>query len=212
MNIKILQEPLNSKNIKSRKEGYAQVGYITAKHAISEANRAFNFNGWSSETLDMKNVQMEQKEKKKKNPNDATILLWYVGYTCKVRITVDGITRDGFGFGQGIDRDLGKSHESATKEAESDAIKRALRTFGDIFGLALYDKETGNITNEREEEYQIISDEQVKYIRKQNQYAKMKETELCTFFMIDKLEDLKGKDCNKMLSVLEKRIAKNKGE
>jgi hypothetical protein len=36
--------------------------------------------------------------------------------------------------------DLGQAHESAIKEAETDAMKRALVTFGNPFGLALYDK------------------------------------------------------------------------
>jgi hypothetical protein len=35
----------------------------------------------------------------------------------------------------------GEKHESAIKEAESDARKRALMQFGDQFGLSLYDKE-----------------------------------------------------------------------
>ncbi len=206
MNKTILKEPLNQKNIKSRKSGFSQVGYITAKHAISEANRAFEFDGWSLETLEMTMVQTEQKAKK----NDNTKMINYVGYTCKVTITVDNIKRDGFGFGQGIDADLGKAHESATKEAESDATKRALRTFGDIFGLALYDKDNANITSQNEEEYQIISDVQVKYLRKLNQVAKIEEVELCTFVMIDKLEDLKGKDYASIETLLNKRIEKNK--
>jgi hypothetical protein len=35
---------------------------------------------------------------------------------------------------------LGEAHENALKEAETDATKRALTTFGNLFGLALYDK------------------------------------------------------------------------
>jgi len=36
---------------------------------------------------------------------------------------------------------VGDKHESAIKEAESDARKRALMQFGDQFGLSLYDKD-----------------------------------------------------------------------
>ncbi|MDM7954732.1 MAG: Rad52/Rad22 family DNA repair protein [Cyanobium sp. CZS 25K] len=36
---------------------------------------------------------------------------------------------------------MGQAHESALKEAETDAMKRALMTFGHPFGLALYDKQ-----------------------------------------------------------------------
>ena len=49
-------------------------------------------------------------------------------------------TREGCGYGSGIDKDIGQAHESALKEAESDAEKRALKTFGNPFGQALYDK------------------------------------------------------------------------
>ena len=41
--------------------------------------------------------------------------------------------------------DLGLAHESALKEAETDAMKRALMTFGNPFGLALYDREQRNV-------------------------------------------------------------------
>ncbi|PSI00470.1 Rad52/Rad22 family DNA repair protein, partial [Synechococcus lacustris] len=66
---------------------------------------------------------------------------WGVTYTAKVRIQVGAIIREGSGAGHGIDADLGQAHESALKEAETDAMKRALMTFGNPFGLALYDKQ-----------------------------------------------------------------------
>jgi hypothetical protein len=57
------------------------------------------------------------------------------------------IVREGCGFGSGIDRDVDQAHESAIKEAESDAMKRALMTFGNAFGLALYDKSQSNVAD-----------------------------------------------------------------
>ena len=39
------------------------------------------------------------------------------------------------------------AHESAIKEAETDATKRALMTFGNQFGLALYDKEQREVAD-----------------------------------------------------------------
>ncbi|EAQ68841.1 rad52/22 double-strand break repair family protein [Synechococcus sp. RS9909] len=51
------------------------------------------------------------------------------------------LIREGSGAGQGIDLDQGLAHESALKEAETDATKRALMSFGNAFGLALYDKQ-----------------------------------------------------------------------
>jgi DNA repair and recombination protein RAD52 len=47
--------------------------------------------------------------------------------------------------------DLGQAHESAIKEAETDAMKRALMTFGNPFGLALYDKEQANVCDPEDE-------------------------------------------------------------
>jgi len=69
-----------------------------------------------------------------------------------VRVTViaGGLTplvREGSGAGHGIDVDLGQAHESALKEAETDAMKRALMTFGNPFGLALYDKRQREVTS-----------------------------------------------------------------
>jgi len=70
-------------------------------------------------------------------------------YTARVRIRVRAggtvIQRDGSGVGQGSGATLGEAHESALKEAETDATKRALVTFGNLFGLALYDKEQAGV-------------------------------------------------------------------
>jgi DNA repair and recombination protein RAD52 len=73
---------------------------------------------------------------------------WGVTYTAKVRVSVGGIFHDGVGAGHGIGTDLGLAHESAAKEAESDARKRAMMQFGNQFGLALYDKEQANVADE----------------------------------------------------------------
>ena len=65
-------------------------------------------------------------------------------YVVRVRIRVRAgetlVQRDGSGVGHGTGATLGEAHESALKEAETDATKRALTTFGNLFGLALYDK------------------------------------------------------------------------
>jgi recombination DNA repair RAD52 pathway protein len=77
---------------------------------------------------------------------------WGVTYTARVRVTVDGVIREDFGAGHGYDRDLGLAHESAIKEAVSDAMKRALKSFGYPFGLALYDKDQANVVDGAEAE------------------------------------------------------------
>jgi recombination DNA repair RAD52 pathway protein len=78
---------------------------------------------------------------------------WGVSYVAKVRVVVFAadtlVIREGVGAGHGIDVDCGQAHESAIKEAETDAMKRALMTFGNPFGLALYDKEQANVANRK---------------------------------------------------------------
>src|SRR5262249_36784727 len=66
-------------------------------------------------------------------------------YTAKVRIRVRAgdvnVVREGSGSGEGKGKTPGQAHELALKSAETDATKRALATFGNVFGLALYDRD-----------------------------------------------------------------------
>ena len=56
-------------------------------------------------------------------------------------VNIDGVQREGtaVGSGMGNPNSIADHHEAAVKEAETDALKRALRTFGNTFGLALYE-------------------------------------------------------------------------
>jgi DNA recombination protein Rad52 len=139
----MLIAPLNREHVSTRKQGGRQLSYIEGWHAIAEANRIFGFGGWTRETYDVQMVAEWPREiGETKQPG------WGVSYICRVRVTVGDIIREGCGAGHGIDRDKGLAHESAIKEAETDAMKRALMTFGNQFGLALYDREQTNVTNE----------------------------------------------------------------
>jgi len=137
-----LAAPLDRSHVAQRKQGGGQVSYIEAWHAIAEANRIFGFDAWNRETIDLRQLG-EPILGKDKFGNDQ----WRVNYMARVRITIGDILRDGCGFGQGIDKDVGQAHESALKEAETDAMKRALMTFGNPFGLALYDKTQANVAD-----------------------------------------------------------------
>lgn len=138
--IKELNAPLVRSHVKKNPRGY---DYVEGWHAIAEANRIFGFDGWTRETIELRCVaERERKIGRDQKPG------WGVSYVAKVRVTVHGVVREGYGAGHGIDVDLGLAHESAIKEAETDAMKRALMTFGNPFGLALYDKEQANVCNE----------------------------------------------------------------
>ena len=146
--IEELSKPLDRANVKSRKQGNAQVSYIEGYHAENEANRIFGFDAWSRETVDLKCVS-ERERKIGKPPYEKDG--WGVSYIARVRVTVmagdRAVIREGVGAGHGIDTDLGQAHESAVKEAETDAEKRALKTFGNPFGQALYDKEQRDVAD-----------------------------------------------------------------
>ena len=76
-------------------------------------------------------------------------------YTAKVRVSVRAgditIVREGSGTGEGKAPTPGQAHELALKGAETDATKRALATFGNPFGLALYDREQLGVRKARSE-------------------------------------------------------------
>lgn len=139
----LLSDKLDSAHIKSREQAGRKLYYIEGWHAIAEANRIFGFDAWTRETLDIR-VVSERERKVGKAQKDG----WSVSYVARVRVTVGGVVRDGLGAGHGVDVDLGLAHESAIKEAETDAMKRALMTFGNPFGLALYDKTQANVASE----------------------------------------------------------------
>lgn len=145
--VKALEAPLHPKHVATRQQSGQRLSYIEGWHAIAEANRIFGFDAWSRETIDIRCVsERERKIGKAPNQRDG----WGVSYTARVRVTVDGVIREGVGAGHGIDADCGSAHESAIKEAETDAMKRALMTFGNPFGLALYDKTQANVGVEPE--------------------------------------------------------------
>jgi DNA repair and recombination protein RAD52 len=139
-----LAAPLNGQHVKRRQQAGRSLAYIEGWKVIDEANRIFGFDGWTRETVDLRCV-CEKERKIGQDRRDG----WGVSYVAKVRIVVFAadtcVTREGVGSGHGIDSDVGTAHESAVKEAETDATKRAPMTFGNAFGLALYDKELANV-------------------------------------------------------------------
>jgi hypothetical protein len=144
--IAALSAPLDRSRICSREQGRGRVNYLQGWVLIEEANRIFGFDGWQRQTLLSRCVtEAERRIGREQKPG------WGVTYIARVRITIHAgahgpLIREGTGAGHGIDTDLGLAHESAIKEAETDAMKRALVTFGNPFGLALYDKSQRHVS------------------------------------------------------------------
>jgi hypothetical protein len=144
--ITALSAPLDRAKVRQREQGRSQVSYLEGWQVIAEANRIFGFDGWQRETVALRCVNQSERSIGRDNRPG-----WGVTYTARVRISVSTagqptLIREGSGAGHGIDVDLGQAHESALKEAETDAMKRALMTFGNPFGLALYDKHQREVT------------------------------------------------------------------
>ncbi|USP76625.1 uncharacterized protein yc1106_03899 [Curvularia clavata] len=113
--------------------GGGRVAYLEGNKAIALANEVFGFNGWSSS---LGQVQIDYVDE---HQNGKVSL----GLSIVVRITLkDGTYHEDIGYGS-IENGKGKaaSFEKAKKEAATDGLKRALRTFGNVLGNCLYDKE-----------------------------------------------------------------------
>jgi DNA recombination protein Rad52 len=138
-----LQKPLDKRHVKPPRQYGPKGDYIEGWHAIAEANRIFGHDAWSYEIADCKCVSERPREIGRERKQG-----FGVSYIATVRVMVGSVVREDVGSGHGYDIDAGLAHESAIKEAVTDALKRALRTFGWPFGLALYDKARENVSDE----------------------------------------------------------------
>lgn len=137
-----LKKPLDPKHVIKPSGNFGPKGdYVEGWVVINELNRVFGFDGWSY-TIDLRQDDLREAEVVK---NGQKSMQWQAAYTCVCTLTVAGVTRQDVGFGSGFAKGIGDAIEGATKEAATDALKRAARTFGNIFGLALYDKTRSNV-------------------------------------------------------------------
>jgi len=129
---KELKAKLDAKHVRVRHADGLELNYVEGWHVIAEANRIFGHDAWDRRTLASHCVWSG-----KSGAHHSS------AYTAKVRVTVRAgdikIVREGSGTGEGTAPTLGQAHDLALKGAETDATKRALATFGNPFGLALYD-------------------------------------------------------------------------
>lgn len=140
--IKRLRGKLEGSRVKTREHQGRSLSYVEGWYVMAEANRIFGFDGWDRLSQSHQLVHHKQEAD-----------LHHVAYVVRARVIVKSGTRDvvreGTGFGAASDRDAGEAHELAIKAAETDATKRALATFGNRFGLALYDKALAGVKKAR---------------------------------------------------------------
>jgi DNA recombination protein Rad52 len=142
--LRALSQKLDRRHVKSRKasDGH-EISYVEGWFVIAEANAIFGFTGWDRETVHFERVF-----------ETSTASQSACGYLTRVRIRVKAqegfVTREGTGFGSASAKSKAEAHDWALKASETDATKRALATFGNRFGLALYDKEQAGVTPAQE--------------------------------------------------------------
>ena len=136
--VRQLKAKLDPRYIKTRSANGVHLSYVEGWHAITEANRIFGFDAWDRRTVSTACVWSGQ-----------TGQVHAAAYIAKVRVSVRAadttIVREGSGTGESRASTPGQAHELALKGAETDATKRALATFGNPFGLALYDREQAGV-------------------------------------------------------------------
>ena len=131
-----LNQELDSSRIKTREKGNVSLSYIEGFDVIDTANLIFGYGNWSYLISKLEQVSQEQNH----NQN------YVVCYKAVVKLIVKdenhgkSISRQDVGFGSGVAKTLNDAHENAGKESVTDALKRAMRSFGNQFGNSLYDK------------------------------------------------------------------------
>ena len=144
--VRQLRAKLEAKHVKTRKANGTDLHYVEGWHVIAEANRIFGYDAWDRRTIASHCVW-----------SGASGAYHAAAYTAKVRVSVRAgdvtIVREGSGTGEGKAPTPGQAHEFALKGAETDATKRALATFGNPFGLALYDREQVGVRKARTDKF-----------------------------------------------------------
>lgn len=147
--IAILNQELDGSRVKVREKGNINLSYLEGFDIIETANKIFGYGNWSYSITKLEQVSQEQNQ----NQN------FVVCYKAIVNVILHDIEhlkqiyREDVGTGTGIAKTLADAHEGASKEAVTDALKRALRTLGNQFGLSLYDKTKNHQSSDNNKQY-----------------------------------------------------------
>jgi DNA repair and recombination protein RAD52 len=134
-----LDKPIDSKKVAHRQGGGGtQLSYIEGHEAIDAANRLFGYGSWGFEVVGVPTRDHYT------DTNGEIKAMWY---SAKIRLHVRGcepIEEMGLVEVQlpkpGREYTFGQQVDVAMKGSITDALKRALRCYGDQFGNSLYDR------------------------------------------------------------------------
>ena len=129
-----LSEPLDDGLVSHRKGRKGRsFAYLEGRTAIDQANRVFGHGGWGYELIG----EVTLREGESVDAKTGETRQWRA-YAATVRVTVPGSpSRTDVGF-HAVAEETPEGHETAYKGAVTDALKRALRPYGDQFGNCLY--------------------------------------------------------------------------
>lgn len=132
--LRLLEEPLDPALVAVRRANRGRrVAYLEGHRVISQANRLFGYGRWGAELQS----PVGFRELSCPDPESGEVLV--VGmYWATVRVQVAGCQpRSDVGCAFATDS-TPEAHDTAIKAAATDAMKRALRQFGEQFGNSLY--------------------------------------------------------------------------
>lgn len=124
-NLSLLSERIDRKAVSERPgPGGKSLSYVEGWFVIDQANKIFGVGNWSRKVLSLSSEKRGR--------------VWAAKAIVRVSVSINGKECEAEDVGHG-DK---SSQENAEKEAVTDALKRALRSFGSQFGNSLYMDET----------------------------------------------------------------------
>jgi len=148
--IVLLKQPLNPAYISRFQKGE----YISTSRVIRLANHIFGFGNWSAKTIESKQEHLDKVNGK-----------YYATYSShvEVRIHETNTIYSDVGVHTGVAKNIGDAISLAIKASRSIAFKRAMRHFGDQFGLSLYkESDIQEIPTTTSEEEQFLYEAKLK--------------------------------------------------
>ncbi|KAJ7697598.1 hypothetical protein B0H17DRAFT_978569 [Mycena rosella] len=114
--------------------GGPKLTYAEGWKVINVANEVFGFEGWSSNIVSLTTDYMDYNEETRR---------YNVGVAAVMRVTLkEGVFHEDVGYGMIENaKSKGMALDKCKKEAVTDGLKRTLRTFGNVMGNCLYDKQ-----------------------------------------------------------------------
>ncbi|EDQ88033.1 uncharacterized protein MONBRDRAFT_26771 [Monosiga brevicollis MX1] len=128
-----LRLPLHPDRILFRQgPGNSKIAYVDQHQVIQTANALFGFDGWA---MEVRALTKDFLSMRSSGRIDA-------GYSAIIRVTLkNGCFREDIGYGEAVNAPRDSGLEKAKKQACTDGLKRALKTFGSCTGQCLNDKD-----------------------------------------------------------------------